>query len=323
MSNNLLAMFNEDENRESWQKARELSKYLGDISTLYFDAIRGINKHKAEINNHYQISEWPKGLQPFLFLFKVSPTLRSILYLACKEFYPDEILQFEKPTITNILPLFTSDELSGIIASAFVYKRVVKQMDPNEWERLKDPVHMHYKLGAFTGDAFDEVGRGNGMFVCGLNYLSFLIFGIHDLKTFQKLRRELDKGDQLFDLKREEEEWGCNHLQVACVIAQKMGFMQPHSFMSSSISLKADGVQTNLVPKETYEEIARWQAAIEMTESLHKNLKIEYSTKKLKPILNSEQEDIIISSVKTIISEGIGLDWFEKTKEDIEEEIEF
>lgn len=316
-------MFNKDENRESWQKAKELTKYLGDISTLYFDAVRAIYKYQKTVNNHYQVKEWPKGLQPFLFLIKVSPTLRTILYLACKEFYPDEICKLKKLTATNMIPLFTSDELSGIIASTFVYRRIVNKVDPKEWERYEDIIHMHFKIGAFAGDAFDEVGRGSGMFICGLNYLSFLIFGIHDLKTFQKLRRELDKGRALFNLKREEEEWGCNHLQVACTIAQRIGFMQPHTYMSSSISLKADGVVIDLIPKEDYEKIATWQAALEISESLHKNMEINYSARKTNPIFNAQQEDIILSSAQTIINDGVGLDWFAKTKDDVKEEIEF
>lgn len=316
-------MYDAEENKESWQKARELSRYLGDISSLYFDAMRAINKNQQFINNHYQITEWPTGMQPCLFLFKVSPTLRTILYLAAKELYTDEMLQIEKPTVTIMLPLFSSDELSGIISSTFIYKRIAKQVDESEWQRYQHSIHMHYKLGALTGDAFDEVGRGNGMFVTGLNYLSFLIFSIHDLKTFQKLRRELEKGDTLFNLKREEKEWGCNHLQVAAVIAQKLGFMQPHSFMAASISLLADDIDTSLVPPEEYNIISHWQAVVEITESLHKNLEINYSTKTNKKIFNDEQEDIIKSTAQAVLDEDVGLDWFDNKKDALEFEVDF
>jgi hypothetical protein len=314
--------YSPEDNDYSWKAAKELIKYLGDISTLYFDAIRAINQHKEIINQHKPTSEWPTSLQPCLFVFKVSPTLKAVLYFAAKELYSDEILIFEKPTLFDLLTLFTADEISTILATTFVYRRVQKHIDPGEWGRLVSKIHMHMKIGAIVGDSLEEVGRGNGILINGIAVLSHALFAAHDLKTFQNVRRDLDRKSEMFDTKREEKEWGCNHLQVAALIAQKLGFNMPNSFAGASISLRADYSDGSTIVESTGKIINYWQAVMEITESLHKQKKIIYKLKNTENLFDPEQETMIISMTDTLMEEGLGLDWFTKTKDEVPYEIE-
>ena len=203
-------------------------------------------------------------------LIKISPSLRTALYCVANTYRKEDLTQLgEQPTARALTSLFQTQELAGLIAAIFLYRRFYKRIEPSERDRLLPFLKQQVEIGWHVGATISNVGYGYGSLIGVVRYAALSTFISPDPKLFAKYRRELGIGKSIFRTDLEEEFWGCNHLQVAALILQSLGMGRGPGLGFVAGSDADHLIDEAHVGHRSLEEALCWRASIAWMESLH------------------------------------------------------
>ena len=263
---------------KSWEKARSYVKGLGHIPTIFCSAIREIKTAELLAFSREEKKELRDiTLTQTRFLIRVSPSLKAVLYFAAQDIYNDQLNDTESLTVQRLVELFSPGEIASILAITYLDRAIGRKCDSQEWKTLRQRMSRHIRVGGIVGQTITNIDRSNGMLIGALRYLALGLFACEDLKKFQSYRREVEAGGELFSMEQEETLWGCNHMQVAAVLSQAMGFGSDAScglatcsgvsFTVESDNSKDDPEGNAVIERELNDRIRCWHEAVSWTES--------------------------------------------------------
>jgi hypothetical protein len=315
-----LALRNESD--PCWTAARTYAFCIGHVPPLFSSCIRAINKADSVLESIDQNSVREMTVSACEFLIKVSPTLKAIFYFAAEALCPEKLQNGRPLSVRKLLSVLEPREVSSVLGATFLYKRVQKKCDPKEWMILQRKIHTQMEIGLIVGEKMRHIGRANGMLLGAVRYIAQATFAVHSLDTFKEFKKAARNSSQIFNLALEESFFGCNHLQVASLLVQELGFCMPRSPVSMSLGMDAMSVQPDNLPARLKEHLLSWKAAMAYIESYHSNgtppekMNLEYALE-----LPTEEQEQFRSRIWEIIREGSQFDWISKTKRDLPDAI--
>jgi hypothetical protein len=253
---------------------------------------------------------------------KVSPTLKSVFFFAAKALHDEKLRAVKHLTVKKLLSIFEPREVASIIGLTFVYKRIQKQCDPEEWILFQRKIHTQMEIGTILGEKMRHIGKGNGMLLGGIRFLAQATFALGAPEQFQAFKKKVRKSSSVFDLKIEQEFFECNHLQVASLLVQDLGFCMPRSPVSMSLGMDALSVPPAQLPSRLKDHLLSWRAAMEYIEGYHSNgapptkMGFDYALR-----LPEEETEDLREKIWVIIREGSQFDWIAKTKLELPTEV--
>lgn len=203
------------------------------------------------------------------FLLERSPTMRSIFYFAAEELYPNEIESLEKLTVSKLLRLFHPYEVACIISLSFVWRRIKRICPEEALTKILPKLEIQMRIGSLVGDTIQGVGRGNGILVGAIRYLSILLFSLSDPPQFTNYFRHLDKERAIFDLEYEEQIWHCNNLHLSGELVRRLGYSAPRSTLSLSFTSNALQLGDVQFSPEMRDSLETWRLITLWIEELH------------------------------------------------------
>ena len=254
---------------QSWALAAKVAEPLIKVPSLFSTAVRSIIKVASEGEGLDQDSLRAAAASKAAFLIGVSPTLKAVLYFAAKSLHPNDLLNQKELDYRKLMKLFPPEELAMLIGVSYMYRRVGKLVEAAEWQRLAKTMNVQMRVGALVGETIQHVGSGYGMLIGAMRYISLGMFALKDLKNFQKYRRQCEKEGRLFDTKAERAEWRCDHLQVASILVQRLGFGMPRHPAAMALGLDALNVGVESLPRNIQEPVLCFQIALGLAESYH------------------------------------------------------
>jgi hypothetical protein len=311
-----------DETSSCWKLATEFASAVGHAPPLFSSCIRAINKADSILDVVDQESVRQVTVSSSEFLVKVSPTLKSVFYFAAKALHDGELRSIDHLTVKKLLSVFESREVASIIGLTFLYKRIQKKCDPKEWLVFQRKIHTQMEIGTILGEKMRHIGKGNGMLLGGIRLLAQATFALGAPEQFREFKKKVRKSSRIFDLKIEQEFFECNHLQVASLLVQDLGFCMPRSPVSMSLGMDALSVPSDQLPSRLKDHLLSWRAAMEYIEGYHsdgtppKMIGFDYELK-----LPDEETEELREKIWMIIREGSQLDWIAKTKLELPTEI--
>jgi hypothetical protein len=247
---------------ERWKNAKKFADGFKQPITMFATAIRAIKS--AELHQGGDTPTVRKVVvQTTQFVLDVSPSLKALFYFAAEDLHPEHIADYEELDSRTLLKLFKPSEVAAILAISFVYRNVRRMCPESEWKKIAAKLYTYMHVSTLVGETINHVGPGNGMLMGGLRHLSMAMFAARDLKGFQEYARRLKTNASLFDLDFEEERWGCNHLEIAAIISQMLGFGVQ---ASTGLSL-AYLIEGNNLPEDLEELVFCWRACMDWTTS--------------------------------------------------------
>ncbi len=321
---------------DSWEKARQYVRGMGDISSVFSSAIRDIKTAEdVAVNKQERKVAQALTLEKAKFLTSVSDSLKTIFYFAAKALHPERLRECVPLTTERLLALFSPTEVANIIALAYLYRNIGRGFDAQEWKVLGERMNTHMEIGAIVGSTIENIDVANGFLLGGMRYLCFAMFAKEDLKKFQEHRRAVEHRGGLFDLKQEEKKWGCHHMQIASVIAQSIGLGTDVAMGLGGLDIldkkllgdEADPALDLAKQRmnQLRDRLACWREAISWTESFHKTGE--------PPVESSVDDDVNKMSVSSDIvtdirdrvakvrADGPSYDWIQKKISDLPPEV--
>lgn len=207
------------ERRETWQAAQEFADFLGQTHPLFQSAVRTLMSMKPESVDRFTLHE----TYPLNTLSK-SGIFQSVIYHAGMSIHEIELAMIEKLTMKSLLAVFPPDELACLIAALYLYRQCRKTVDAEVWETMHREIQLQMEAGYHVGSFIPSIGTPKGLLVGAIRYTALSLFSMESMRTYRLFKRRLDENEVLFDIEREKELWGCNHLQVAALILQQSGF---------------------------------------------------------------------------------------------------
>ena len=321
---------------ESWEKAREYVRKLGEVSSVFSCAIRDIKlAQDAGANKKERKTNVDLALEKAKFLVRTSDSLKAIFYFAAKALFPEELKSAQPLNIDKVLKLFSSTEIANFISLAYLYRNIGRDCDAKEWKLICERMFIHMEIGAIVGATIENIDRANGILLGGMRYLCFSMFAKPDLRKFQEHRRYVEHRGEIFDLQKEEKEWGCNHMQIASVVAQTLGLGTDVAMGLGNLDitdkrLLGDDTDPALdLAKQRVlllrDRLACWREAISWTESFHKSgeapKEISLDDDIHKMSVSSDVVNDIREQVRKVREEGTRFDWISKKTSDLPPEI--
>lgn len=255
---------------ESWDTARRIAQKTGKISSLFTSCIRSANKIESVVNAAEEQKIREMVVASSYFLLKISPSLQSVFYFAAKAYHPEELAQIQKLTVKGLLRIFPPAEIGSILGITFLYRKMKKKCNPDEWAILRKKLLAHMDIGALIGAKMRHIGIGNGILIGGLRFLAITSYAICNLKLYQEFKKKSRKPNVVFSIPIEEEVFGCNHLQIASYLASELGYVAPRSMVSMSFGMDAVDVDPDaLSSPKLQEQVLSWRGAMAYMESYH------------------------------------------------------
>ncbi len=311
-----LALRNESD--PCWAAARTYAFCIGHVPPLFSSCIRTINKADSVLESIDQNSVKEMTVSACEFLVKVSPTLKAIFYFAAESLCPEKLQSVRPLSVRRLLSILEPREVSSILGATFLYKRVQKKCDSKEWLILQRKIHTQMEIGLLVGEKMRHIGRANGMLLGAVRYIAQATFAVHSLDKYKEFKKAARNSSQIFNLTLEETIFGCNHLQIASLLVQELGFCMPRSHVSMSLGMDAMSVQPDNLPARLKEHLLSWKAAMAYIESYHstgnppEKMNLEYALE-----LPSEEQVQFKNRIWEIVREGTQFDWISKTKKDL------
>lgn len=306
----------------SWVRAKEYSEAIGKAPSLFSSCIRAINKVESVLDpiDHPSVREL--ALSSSDFLIRVSPTLKSVFYFAATSLYPEEVRGLTQISPKSILSVFSVREVATIIGLTYLYRRCQKRCDDKEWQIISRKIHTQMEIGGLLGEKMSYVGRGNGILLGGIRYISLTTFAIKEPQLYQNFKKKVRAQSKIFDTESENEIFGCNHLQVASYLVQELGFCMPRSAVSMSLGMDAISADPSTLPPKLRASLLSWHAAMAYIESFHgtgqppESIDVEYALN-----LPAEELEPLKQRIWTVVREGASYDWLAKGRSDLPPEV--
>lgn len=252
------------------------------------------------------------------FLLRSAPSLQTVFYFAAESLYPKELEKIRPLTVEKIISLFTPGEVTSIIGLTYFYRRLQKRCDEEELQRITEKMVVHMRVGAIVGDTFNQLGSGYGMLCCGMRYIAQAVLLEVDPDGFAKVRRKIQIRKKLFDLALEEEQWSCNHLQIASLLVQSLGYGLGISIGLTGQYERVDADPPSDSHPEVVGQIASVQGALIWSESLHGDGAAPAGLDEASELyLPEEAQNEIVAQIQAILSTPEKLQWILKRVADL------
>jgi hypothetical protein len=309
----------DDSVRESWILAERSIGLIGPFSPLFSASIRAVRCASQILQTEDAEKIRAFAIDAAFRPINLSPTFKAALWHYAHEVGLASQMSSSPPTsVRDFLQKFAADEIISVMATTYLYRLLRKRCDADEWQRLLPKMQVHMQLGALMGERLPQVGRGYGMLIAASRFLGQAIMLQRGLKPFKELRRKMESRRILFDLKEEMSRFGFTHLQVASGLVSALGFgVGPRRALGVGCDLPFSHSIQSVLAEES-EEALYWRISLVCTESLQ----VTGLLPKLRGLnIDAEVANEIHSRTKVILSGGRGFRWFEKTKEEVPEEI--
>lgn len=203
---------------ESWEEARKIAALVGQVPSSFTSAVHFLRKDcDSSTGMLSQGSRFSMGR-----LLK-SPIFSAPLYFGAETFFENEAAQCDHIDINTFADMFGPDGLAVAVALLYLYRRVGKGCDEEEWKYLSQNIIIESELGAHLGRAIPNIGLPLGLLIGGMRHLATGMFLQVDQKNFVAYRRLRKDKPYNFDMQWELKTWGCNHAQIAAIILQTVG----------------------------------------------------------------------------------------------------
>lgn len=257
---------NVDDNE--WDIAGHAVTAIGTPPSLFTAAIRAIRNAPTILQGADEEALQKFSVSAALFPVKVSPTLKTSLYFALEELYPEKLEDSAPLTAHRLLNCFSPSEIAAIISLTLLTRSVKVKCPQEEWSKIEPKMTEHLAWGAALGAAIPLAGVGNGMLIAGMRYISLAIMLALDSKRFKELRRAMEKKNDLFLLGDELKHFRCTHLHIASSLVSALGYgVGPRLAFGVQDPPDADNLRSAI--QEAQEEIDAWRVSMLMTEAVH------------------------------------------------------
>lgn len=161
--------------------------------------------------------------------FQVGRVLRgatalAVLYWASKTFCDEKMPKGWIYSSLQISRFYRPSTLAAILAYTYLFKRMKRVVNPEEWQFINDPLQKNIELVGLLGWHIPEVGPTVALLGGGMINVAFSCFSAHDRKGFADYRRLLKMKKQFINPAMEISHWGCSSIQVATQILLQSGF---------------------------------------------------------------------------------------------------
>lgn len=299
---------------ESWETAKSLSAVLGPPNSLVCDLVRSITKAPALSKSNDPESLRSFGAQSASFLVKVSPTLSTALFFAAREYHPVALLANRPLSRNNLLTLYEPEELLSIILTTYFSRIVKKHLSPEVWRCHAMNLHTHTFLAGLIGANVAGVGRGYGILLGSLNYLSLLVQASARPEAFRQLQEHLLRESSLFDPLEELKLFSCCHQQVAHALLTAAGF--DHRLRAAFGPDASDAGEETASGGTTPSEANRWEGVLAITTELQQSGRL--SSPLASQLLDSSVAETILRTAAIIRTNPDHLSsWFLKSSSEL------
>lgn len=292
---------------EAWENARVAAEILGAVPSSFSVCVRFLIQDFTQNNN--VISHTSKyNLRRLL----KSPNFLAPLYFAARTFYPEKRSEFYPFTHNTLANIFSAQELAHIVALLFVYRKLHKHCDKEQWQFVAESVHVFGEIGGLVGQAIPRIGLARGMVLGAMRHLGKAMFLRVDKKGFTQHRRKLKIENMLHDLDEELKRWHCTHIQIGSILIQTLGLGV--SFADSFVlGLSGDNINDPVLTKEATDiRVANF-----WIESLFQECKVPDITHKGEYYPLTDALEKLLELVELTRQNGSSYSWLEKTAEDI------
>jgi hypothetical protein len=221
---------------ESWEYARRHAGMFGNVPSSFTSVIRGLmNEHSAGLASTTGQSKY------FLVRLLKSPSLSAPFYFLCATHNPDVLLQNTHTPPDALAKAFTPFELAYLLGLVYLVRRAQTLCDKEEWKYVAEPLARNVNTAIQIGRSIPAIGTGTALIEASAPLLGLCAFMKHDVKGFREYRRNAKKRNNAWDCDEEVERWGCNHVQIASVLVQTLGFgITRANALVMALSSKAD-----------------------------------------------------------------------------------
>lgn len=312
-----------DPESESWEIAKRIAQKTGKVSSLFSSCIRAANKVESVVSDADEKEIRAFAAYTSNFLLKISPSLRSVFYFVAKTHHPEAIRAIQKFNVTEMMGIFSPAELASVLGITFLYRKMRKACNQEEWKLLRKKILAHIDIGTSIGKRMQHIGVGNGILIGGLRFLAITAFANYNFKAYQEYKKKSRRPNCIFDMKIETEVFGCNHLQVASYLATELGYVAPRSTVSLTFGMDAFHVDPKALSPKLQEQVISWRGAMAYIESYHATGEAPDVSKEYLLTLTTDQRAMMEREIELILNQkdGPAEHWLEKGWNDLPPEI--
>ena len=296
----------------SWEIAMRYSGLVGAIPSSFTTTVRTLLAAHREDPKHLS-----KSATHVISRLLQSPTLTAAFYYYSMTFPGVRRMEEGHVSKSDLLRRFSGPlHLADTLVMTYLYKRVKRICPEDSFRLIARETHIACELGTRIGFSMPQLGPGCGAIAESVHTLARALYSIHDKKGYINYLTHLKKTGQSHDFEFQEQQWGCNQVQVASSLLRLFGYGID---LSTSF---AEGAE-RMTPPDADDQIdsylfhisSRWIRAIRATGEppnlVHSG---RYYPK---------DEDL--EQLRTLVSELEGCDpssyFFEKSKDDINPEL--
>jgi hypothetical protein len=215
----------ESKGKLGWRAAAEIMEPYGRVAANFSEAIR-------LMVSHYEAgtATLPLSAQNHILRLLSNNTIKAAYYFITKGYKPDTFAGKSHISSKDLFNAHSPIDHAAILSYAYLFRNLSKKTEQAEWEYVETPLSEALALGGSVGCSIPEVGLAFGLLCRGLRYLAFAAFLRDNRRGFKEYRRHLKQEDLPFDTAFEEKTWGCNNIQVAAIIMERMGFNRQMAF---------------------------------------------------------------------------------------------
>ena len=291
---------------EAWHRASEKVRAYLHFASSFTTTIRTLKINEEENLSQgldaYSMNSASKFLVGRLLN---APSILAPFYFLSRTFKSDKMAGQDYYSRKNILSFYKLDEISAVLALTYVFHRLRRVCDPEEWGRYSRYIHEGTEIGCHIGQNFTDIGLANGLLYNGMRYLSQAIFLKTDIKLFKNYRRDVKIKKRMFDLKMEQDIFGFTHVDVGSILLQSLGFG-----VEAATSFRK--ALTTLPTKELDKPTNSVRIVLLWTEALHSGSKPPAIRGEDKFFTSDEVIDRIVSSTEKVIDSGSEHEWLAK-----------
>lgn len=201
----------------SWEEAKKIAALIGDVPPTFTTLVHFLRQDIAKNNGL---------LGPYsqycLRRLLQAPGAKAPLYFAALTYVPQKVELYSRIESVTFTKFFTLEDLSLIVGLLYLYRRIRRGIDPNEWPALAKELMVRTDVGGLVGRAMPAIGIGAGLLVGASRHLGAAMFLGIDKAGFAKYRRRARAKGVALDVEDELATWGCTHVQIAAMLFQTM-----------------------------------------------------------------------------------------------------
>ena len=240
--------------------ADELASKLQSGTTVFSVAIRSL------ISDHHRSSSGYSPASRFLAerLLNI-PSVHAPIHFATLTFYSAKYAGKNFISTQELTEIYRPFDLAALFGALYLYRRLRKLSPPEEWGFVSRFITEQTEVAGHFGTAIPDIGLASAIICGGIRAMAFTTFALKDLKKFKEYRRHLRTHPTQYDRAYERNAWQCDHLDIATLLLQRLGFGAElgRSFYDAASEAKFN-------EDEVSGQFSRFQACIDSLEALSK-----------------------------------------------------